>query len=186
MTKATSFGAVRPDNLRTARPAARRDPDDDNPAAAPAAAPAAPAAVAPVPDPAPAAPPPPVPAPTVPDPAPSALASTGGQPGGGTLASVLAPTPSGNPDSVSVLRSLAAMRNRPVDPMSDWVGDGTRTPRWIKAALSQYAQMTGRQVQDVQRDIMLGQDSIPADFLDANWLDCYGFPRAQYNPQDYR
>lgn len=186
---------VAPTNLRRPpRPAApRRDPDEDTPTPTPA----------PPSEPPPAAPEPPAdtepgderpkpghPGPTNPHPS-RAVAHTDTTADGGTLASVLtAPNhaPGGHhiPQGVAALAGLAAMRRRPVDPMRDWAGDGTRTPRWLSQAIRQYAILTGRETQEVQRDALLGTDRIPDDILDANWLDCYGFPRDQYDPQAYR
>jgi hypothetical protein len=187
MARASEFGAVQPDNLRPRR---RRDPDDDTPTtpAPPAPAPAAPPAAT-QPEPAP------QPGPTDPTPPPAPVNSAVAHPApatpGGTLSTVLtAPNhaPSGHaiPEGVAALAGLAAMRRRAVDPMQDWTGDGTRTPRWLSQAIRQFAQLTGRKTQDVQRDALLGVEPIPADILDANWLDCYGYPRDQYDPQAYR
>lgn len=185
-----TFGAVRPDNVRQ-RPAARRDPDDE-----------------PTPAPAPAAPPPPStapegPGPTEPNPVPPPaqqvpeaphrpappLTSAVAPAGGGTLASVLT-APHHQRHSVSegvaALAGLAGMAARPVDPMEDWTGDGTRTPRWIAAAVRQYAQLTGRKTQEVQRDALLGIRALPDDVLDAQWLHHYGYPREQYSAEAYR
>jgi hypothetical protein len=89
-------------------------------------------------------------------------------------------------EGVAALASLGAMAERPVDPMTDWVGTGTRKPRWIAAAVKQYAQLSGREVQEVERDALLGIRPIPDDVLDAAWLRIYGYPRDRYNPQDYR
>lgn len=184
------FGAVRPDNVRPAAP--RRDPDADATPPPPAPAPA------PQPEPAPPGPPAADPTPVAPpaaDPAqqpsrpapaaPSAVAPADG----GTLASVLT-APHHHPHSVSegvaALMGLAQMAARPVDPMDDWGQDGTRTPRWLAAAIRQYAQLTGRKTQQVQRDALLGTHPIPGDVLDAAWLNLYGFPREQYRPEAYR
>jgi hypothetical protein len=150
----------------------RRDPDGDTAASAPHQP-------DPTPDPAPAPQPGPAPAPHT-TPRAAAVATTGG----GTLSSVL--TNGAAPDSVSMLAGLAGLRRRAVDPMADYVGDGTRKLRWIQQAVRQYAMLTGRNAQETETAALLGLDPIPADVLDANWLDCYGYPREQYDPQVYR
>lgn len=160
----------------------RRDPDGDTPAAAPHHP-------DPTPDPTPPAPhpgPPPAPQQQPAGPRGSELAN----PAGGTLASVLTTgnhhQPGGGVDGVAMLAGLARMRQRPTDPMADYVSDSNRKLRWVQMAINQYAQLTGRTRQEVETAAMLGDHPIPADVLDANWLACYGYPRADYNPQAYR
>lgn len=112
---------------------------------------------------------------------------------GGTLGAVLAPnttTTSGDQrttttpaqDSISVLTGLARMRQTPVDPYTDYVGDGTRKLRWVQQAIEQVAQLTGRTRQDVETRALLGLEPLPADVLEANWRAIYGYPRSQYQP----
>jgi hypothetical protein len=72
-----------------------------------------------------------------------------------------------------MLVNMAAMRSRAVDPMADYVGDGTRKLRFIREALHHYASLTGRQIQEVETSIMLGGDRIPDDLLDAHYLNLY-------------
>lgn len=183
------FGAVAPHNVRPSTgPSRRRDPDAAETPAPPAStAPTPPTPTDPTPPPPPAAPEPvpaaqPVNTPAVQPPPPAA--------GGGTLASVLtAPNHRQHPsvsEGVAALAGLAGMAARPVDPLEDWGADGTRTPRWLAAAVRQYAVLTGRKTQEVQRDALLGVRPIPDDVLDAQWLHHYGYPREQYRPEDYR
>ncbi len=111
-------------------------------------------------------------------------------PTGGTLGPVLAPTTgpattgdqTGGQDSVSVLLGLARMRQNPVDPMNDYVTDGTRKLRYIQAAIHQVSQLTGRTRQDVETRALLGIEALPQDVLEANWQAIYGYPRDQYQP----
>lgn len=198
MTATDTFGKVTPDNRP--RSNRRRDPDDDAPAAAaPAPAPAAvqpPEAVRPTPtqpgphDPLPQPPGPPQPTgPSRATPGTLAARDTGTE--GGTLASVLTAPNTGTgrapvSDGVAALMNLAAMADRPVDPMTDWVGDGTRTPKFLAESVRLYARLTGRPTQEVMRDCLLGTDRIPGDVLDASWMRMYGTRREDYDPQDYR
>lgn len=179
--------AVRPANV----PSARRDPDaapPPNPSPPAQTAPDGPGPTDPTPDPAPAPSAPEQAAPPAPA-RPVQPASAVAAHDGGTLASVLtAPRDHDHPlsDGVAALAGLASMATRPKDPMQDWAPDGTRHLRWIGAALRQYAQLTGRKTQDVQRDVMLGVARIPDDVLDAQFYTHYGYPRSQYDPQVYR
>lgn len=185
------FGKVTPDNRPRRQ---RRDPDADTPPPAAAVPPPVPEANRPTePGPADPLPQPPGPAqpPTVPRATPPAVSTPGNGAGGGTLASVLtAPNRHSNGHSVSegvaALAALAGMSTRPTDPMADWTGDGTRIPRFVAAAARQYATLTGRKTQEIYRNALLGLDPIPVDLLDANWLNLYGFPRDQYDPEAYR
>lgn len=193
MTATDTFGKVTPDNRPRNR---RRDPDED-PAAAPAAAAVQPPEAN---RPTPTQPGPNDPLPQPPGPAeptgptratPGTVAARDNTGGGGTLASVLTAPNTGTgrapvSDGVAALMNLAAMADRPVDPMSDWVGDGTRTPKFLAESVRLYARLTGRPTQEVMRDCLLGTDRIPGDVLDASWMRMYGTRREDYDPQDYR
>lgn len=166
MTRGEQFSApVTGANLgRT--PRRRRDPDE-----APTPAPTA--------EPAP-APPPPAPG------TGQALspAPTGGQ---GLLANMLASNTTAEPGQhagpvADILTQMARMRRRPVDPMQDYVGDGTRMLCWVQAALAHTADLTGRTKQEVVRDALIDGKPLPADILDAHFQDEYGYPRSAYRP----
>lgn len=155
---------VEPTNIRRPR---RRDPDETPETAAAVATP-------------------PAAAPTT---TPQAAAVAHADTAGGTLGAVLAPTtttpgdePTPGHDSVSVLTGLARMRQTPVDPYTDYVGDGTRKLRWIQSAIEQVAHLTGRTRQDVETRALLGIEPLPADVVEANWRALYGYPRSQYQP----
>lgn len=102
---------------------------------------------------------------------------------GDLLASLLAPAgrPDGQnapvTDAAAMLLNLAAMRKQTVDPMSDYVGDGTRKLRFVQDAISHYAALTGQTRQDIERDALLGITPIPTDLLDAHYQLLYGRPR---------
>lgn len=161
--------------VNTGRGRKRRDPDDDPATPQTAAADTTPSAAATT-------------TPTSPGSPAADLAQTP-PPAGGTLGPVLAPptTPTADGggtghDSVSVLLGLARMRQQAVDPMADYVTDGTRTLRFVQQAIHQVAQLTGRTRQDVQTRALLGIERLPADVLEANFQAIYGYPRAQYQP----
>lgn len=197
MPATDTFGKITPDNRPGTRRTTRRDPDEDTPTAA---APPAPAAVPPPVAERPTAPGPNDPLPGPPGPpqdppphaTPGALAARRDSAGGGTLDAVLTAQQPRNGSSapvsegVSALMNLANMADRPTDPMQDWVGDGTRTPKFLAEALRLYARLTGRKTQEVMRDCLLGTDAIPGDVLDASWLRLYGTRREDYDPSDYR
>lgn len=114
------------------------------------------------------------------EPTATAAAPTVEQPGN-SLASKLASSTGHDgqaaPDPAAMLLNLAAMRQQQVDPMLDYVADGTRQLRWVQAAVQHYAAMTGRSQQDITRDAMLGVHPIPAELLDAHYQLIYGRPR---------
>jgi len=191
-----TFGKVAVDNRPPRR---RRDPDEDTPvtpAPAPAVAPVEPPVAERPTQPGPNDPLPQPPGPAEPDgpsrAAPGVIAARDDDEGG-TLASVItAPGRHQNgsrppvSDGVAALMNLAAMAERPTDPMADWVGDGTRLPRFIAEAVRLYGRLVGRKTQEVMRDVLLGEAAIPGDVLDAAWMRLYGFPREQYDPAVYR
>lgn len=199
MPATETFGKVAPDNRPRRQ---RRDPDEDGPVAAVPAP--APAPVEPPVDnrPTPTQPGPNDPLPQPPGPAeptgptratPGTVAARTDDTGGGTLASVLTAPNTHNgrghapvSDGVAALMNLAAMADRPVDPMTDWVGDGTRTPKFLAESVRLYARLIGRPTQEVMRDCLLGTDRIPGDVLDATWMRMYGTRREDYDPADYR
>ena len=75
----------------------------------------------------------------------------------------------GMPDPAALLMNLAALREKPpVDPMNDYVSHGTRLPRFVSEAMQHYASMTGRKLQEVLRDAVLGTHPIPTALLDAH------------------
>lgn len=96
---------------------------------------------------------------------------------GDMLASLLAAGTSANASASELLAGLAAMRTRPVDPMTDFVPDGTRMLRWVQAAIAHQASMTGRTQQDVLRDALLGITPISPQLLDVHYLNLYGRER---------
>lgn len=102
------------------------------------------------------------------------------QPQGDLLASLLAsntpPAPEAAAplsDGAAMLLNLAAMRQQQVDPMTDYVGDGTRMLRWVQAAVQHYASLTGTSQQQVLRDALLGIRPVPDELLDAHYLHIY-------------
>lgn len=123
---------------------------------------------------------PPVAEPTPAAPPAPAAERTVEQPGN-SLASKLASSTGHDgqtgPDPAAMLLNLAAMRQQQVDPMLDYVADGTRALRWVQAAVQHYAAMTGRSQQDITRDAMLGVHPIPVELLDAHYQLTYGRPR---------
>lgn len=80
-------------------------------------------------------------------------------------------------DPAAMLMNLAAMRQQQVDPMLDYVADGTRMLRWVQAAVQHYAAMTGKSQQDIYRDALLGIAPIPPELLDAHFQLINGRPR---------
>lgn len=77
----------------------------------------------------------------------------------------------------TMLLALAKMRTREVDPMADYVGDGTRKLRFVQDAINLYASLTGTTRQEVETAIFLGRDRLPEDALDAAYLNLYKRPR---------
>jgi hypothetical protein len=85
----------------------------------------------------------------------------------------------GGDESARVMAGLVHLRRRPVDPMTDYVADGTRIPRFIKDAMAHEAALTGRSAQEILRDALLGVRPLSAELLDAHYLDLYGAPRGE-------
>lgn len=99
---------------------------------------------------------------------------------GSLLASMLASGASGERttvDTEQVIAGLVKLRRRPVDPMTDYVADGTRILRFIKDAISHEAAITGLHVQEILRDVLLGRRQLSSELLDAHYADLYGHER---------
>jgi hypothetical protein len=79
--------------------------------------------------------------------------------------------------SARVMAGLVGLRRKPVDPMTDYVADGTRIPRFIKDAMMHEAALTGRSCQEIMRDALLGVRPLSPELLDAHYIDLYGEPR---------
>jgi hypothetical protein len=101
----------------------------------------------------------------------------------GVLASLLASNGDGEqagPDTAQVMAGLVGLRRRPVDPMNDYVADGTRELRWVQAAIAHQAALTGQTQQEIKRDALLGVRPISAELLDAHYKDTYGQDRPRH------
>lgn len=96
-------------------------------------------------------------------------------PGEGALSDVLGE--STGTDISSIVDGLVRLRRKAVDPMEDWVADGTRQLRWIQAAIAHQAAMTNSTQQKVLRDALLGEAPLSPEFLDAYHREFYGKPR---------
>lgn len=99
---------------------------------------------------------------------------------GSLLASMLASNTTGEKatvDTEQVIAGLVKLRRRPVDPMTDYVADGTRILRFIKDAISHEAAITGLHVQEILRDVLLGRRQLSSELLDAHYADLYGHER---------
>lgn len=65
------------------------------------------------------------------------------------------------------LAGLVGLRDQPeVVPEEDWVADGTRLPRFVRAALAHESDITGVQQQKLLRDILLGRRVLSPRLLD--------------------
>ncbi|MEV4122896.1 hypothetical protein [Micromonospora sp. NPDC049645] len=128
----------------------------------------------------PAAPPvAPVPQPTTPAPAGTTLAHQGDE--------QFAPYPGGHllsGDSVSVLSGLHKLRRKPINPMTDYASDSTRVPRFIKMAAVQVNALTGRNMQEIYRDAILGIAPLPDDVIAAALVELYGPHMQDWRPGD--
>lgn len=80
-------------------------------------------------------------------------------------------------DTARMISGLVRLRRQPVDPMTDYVGNGTRLPRFIRDAIAHEAAMTPRSAQEIQRDALLGVRPLSTELLDAHYLDLYGHER---------
>lgn len=81
-------------------------------------------------------------------------------------------------DTARVVAGLVNMRRRkPVEPMSDYVADGTRMLRFISDALRHEAALRGVTCQQILRDALLGVRPLSPELLDAHYVDLYGEPR---------
>lgn len=80
-------------------------------------------------------------------------------------------------DTAQVIAGLIKLRRRPVDPMTDYVPDGTRVPRFIHDAIAHEAALTKRKAQEVMRDALLGVRPLSTELLDAHKADLYGHER---------
>lgn len=76
-----------------------------------------------------------------------------------------------------ILAGMAQLRQKPVDPMTDYVKDGTRFLAWIQDTVQQQAFMTNKKQQELVRDVMLGEDRLDPTLLDASYLARYHRPR---------
>lgn len=63
-----------------------------------------------------------------------------------------------------------------VDPEEDYVADGTRLPRFVRAALQHEADLTKVKQQRLYRDIMLGRRVLSPRLLDHWHRKLYGKP----------
>lgn len=80
----------------------------------------------------------------------------------------------GGPDLSTVLSALIDLRSKPVDPMTDYVSDATRVPRFIRDAVRHEAEVTPLSQQEIMRDALLGIRPLSKDLLDAHYLKLYG------------
>lgn len=81
------------------------------------------------------------------------------------------------PDTARMISGLVNLRRRPVDPMTDYVPDGTRLPRFIHDAIAHEAALTKRKAQEIMRDALLGERPLSTELLDAHYLNLYGHER---------
>lgn len=95
----------------------------------------------------------------------------------GLLASMLASGEAPAADTAKMISGLVKLRRRPVDPMTDYVADGTRIPRFVKEAIAHEAAITGLHVQEIMRDVLLGRRQLSPELLDGHFLDLYGYER---------
>jgi hypothetical protein len=83
----------------------------------------------------------------------------------------------GIPLTEQVVAGLVNMRRKPVDPMTDYVADGTRLLRFVKDAAAHEAALRGITVQQILTDALLGVRPLSPELLDAHYIDLYGEPR---------
>ncbi len=72
---------------------------------------------------------------------------------------------------------MAAQRRRAVEPMTDWVNDGTRLPAFVHDAIGQQAVMMGVSQQEMKRDVLLGATRLEPMILESCFQARYGRPR---------
>lgn len=79
-----------------------------------------------------------------------------------------------SPDEAArVISGLVGLRRKRVDPMADYVPDGTRLLRFVKEAVAHEAALTNRTVQEILRDALLGTRPLSKDLLDAHYASLY-------------
>lgn len=110
-----------------------------------------------------------------PEPQQSTVEPHPGEADAGSLASTLADGSA--VDTARMISGLVSLRRRPVDPMTDYVADGTRKLRWIHDAIAHEAALTKRSAQEIERDALLGVRPLSTELLDAHYLDLYGHER---------
>lgn len=81
-------------------------------------------------------------------------------------------------DTARVVAGLVNMRRKPVDPMADYVADGTRLLRFVKDAVAHEAALRGISAQQILTDALLGVRPLSPELLDAHYVDLYGEPRS--------
>jgi hypothetical protein len=81
------------------------------------------------------------------------------------------------PDPDAIIAGLIKLRTKQVDPMTDWVGDGTRMPRWVQAAIAHEADLTPRTRQEIVRDALLGIRPLSEELLNLHYRALYGRDR---------
>lgn len=72
------------------------------------------------------------------------------------------------------MRILALSRQRAVDPLTDWVSDGTRMPKFVRDAIEQQALVLNVSQQEVKRDALMGVRPLEPAILDSCHEARYG------------
>lgn len=100
---------------------------------------------------------------------------------------LLASKPAGELTAVElrdqILAGMAQLRQKPVDPMTDYVKDGTRQLAWVQDTIQTQAFMTNKKQQELVRDVMLGEDRLDPALLDSSYLARYQRPRPRPQPE---
>lgn len=66
---------------------------------------------------------------------------------------------------------------RTVDPEKDLAPSAPRLPRYVLAAVTLIRNVTGRSQQAIIAEALTGKTPIPAEILDAAFIELYGYPR---------
>ena len=90
--------------------------------------------------------------------------------------------PPQDPGPAVTVQDMIRLRRKHKDPFQDYVNDGTRMLAWVQDTIALVANLTGRTLQEVTRDALLGVRPLPKDLLAQHFQERYGYPMPEGVP----